>query len=104
MDLLNQTSTLFLVGLVVGVGSASLGAILDRRRARKRDGEPMRGLPPLLLVFVGILALVGAVVGALSLFLAGSLRPAWIVGLGVGVGFFLGFLISFLGAILVGGD
>ncbi|MCA9928867.1 MAG: hypothetical protein KC419_10335 [Anaerolineales bacterium] len=87
-----------LLGGMIGLASAVIGAIIDYRilqRRRAQETEESSGPPGCIFIVSGTLGLLGLCVIAVSLVVQ-SLGRALVAGLGVMLGFFGGFLLMLL--------
>lgn len=84
----------FLIGGIIGLVSAIVGAVIDYRILKQPEEQANR-LPGCIFLVSGGLGLLGVVVIAFSFF-AATVRRSLIAGGGVLTGFFLGFLLMML--------
>lgn len=87
-------STLFFVGLLVGVLVALAGGLVEYFLHLRRNRTPFTGLPSCLLFAIGGLALAGIAALITSLIITGEAWPALVMGLGVMTGFYGTFMLS----------
>lgn len=80
-----------IIGGIIGLSCAVVGAIIDYRQMKRRQEENNR-LPGCMFVMSGSLGMLGTAVVAVS-FLLDSVARAVTAGVGVIVGFVLGFVI-----------
>ena len=85
--------TLFVIGLAIGVGTATLGGVVDFVLHLRRQREPSFGVPGCLVYTIGGLIVAGVVAIITSLVMTGNVGPALIMGGGVLVGFYGGFIV-----------
>lgn len=90
---MSQAWTPVLIGGIIGVSGAAIGAIVDLWYSRRRGAEGA-SLGGFLLIIAGIInTLAGITALVLSFILTGSLRLGILLGLGVLAGFILGFIL-----------
>ena len=85
--------TLFVIGLAIGVGTATLGGVVDFVLHLRRQREPSFGVPGCLVYTIGGLIVAGVVAIITSLVMTGNIGPALVMGGGVLVGFYTGFIL-----------
>jgi hypothetical protein len=88
-----MNAILFVIGLILGVGVASIGGLVEYFLHLRRNREPRFGVPGCLVYTVGGLVLAGLVALVTSFIVSGSLVPALIMGIGVLIGFYGGFIL-----------
>jgi hypothetical protein len=93
----------FLIGLVIGLVSAIIGATVEYLivRQQRDDEQDNERLPGCMLLVSGGLGGVGLLAIGFSLLISGEVVRMLITGLGVGVGFFGGFVLMMLAWFLV---
>lgn len=95
-------SSLFIIGIAIGLGIAVVGGLIDYWLGRRDQNEGHARLVPGCMVYLaGLLGLVGIVALIISLLLSGSLGPALVLGAGVLGGFYAGFALLLLLYLLV---
>jgi hypothetical protein len=91
---LSSNSSLFLIGLLVGVTVALVGGLVEYLLHLRNNRTPFTGLPSCLLFTIGGLALAGIVAIVTSFLTTGGIGPALVMGVGVMVGFYGAFMLS----------
>jgi hypothetical protein len=88
-----MNAILFVIGLILGIGVAAIGGLVEFFLHLRRNREPRFGVPGCLVYTVGGLALAGLAAIVTSFIVAGSIVPALIMGAGVLTGFYGGFIL-----------
>ena len=89
-----DSTGLFLVGTLIGVAVATIGALVDywlSFRPSRRTARALR-LPGCFVYVLGGLGLAGVLSGLVSLMSTGGIAAAMLMGLGVITGFYCTFL------------
>jgi hypothetical protein len=90
---LGSNSSLFLIGLGLGLLVALGGGVVEYVLHLRRDQLPVARVPGCLLYTVAGLILAGLVAVIASLLLTGGIWAALIMGAGVLLGFYGGFIV-----------
>jgi len=91
---LQTDSSLFYIGLGIGLGLALIGALIDTWLGwRDQTLERARKVPGCMVYMGGLLGLAGIVALIVSFLTSGSLGPALLLGAGVLGGFYAGFTL-----------
>lgn len=88
----SSNSTLFLIGLGIGLAVAVGGGAIEYRLHLRRNRAPFSRVPGCLLYAIAGLILGGLAALVASLITTGGIVPALIMGGGVLVGFYGGFI------------
>ncbi|MFO7663579.1 MAG: hypothetical protein R6X18_13435 [Chloroflexota bacterium] len=88
-----MNAILFILGLILGVGVAAIGGLVEYFLHLRRNREPRFGVPGCLVYTVGGLVLAGLAAIVTSFIVSGSIVPALIMGAGVLIGFYGGFIL-----------
>lgn len=88
-----SNSSLFLIGLLIGVSVALIGGLVEYVLHLRRSRVPLSGMPSCLLFTIGGLVLAGIAAIVTSLILTGAIWPALILGVGVMGGFYGTFML-----------
>jgi hypothetical protein len=99
---LQTDSSLFFIGIAIGLGIAVVGGLIDYWLGRRDQTVGHERLVPGCMVYLaGLLGLVGIIALLVSLLVSGSLGPAFVLGAGVLGGFYAGFALLLLLYLLV---
>lgn len=89
---MQSNSSVFLIGIGIGMSIAVLGAIVDYWLSnRNNTAQQARQLPGCMLYIAGALGLAGGLALVISFIMSGSLAPALVLGAGILSGFYAGF-------------
>jgi hypothetical protein len=89
----SSNSSLFFIGLLVGVLVALGGGAVEYVLHLRRNRPPFSGMPSCLLFTIGGLILAGGGAILTSLIVTGGVWPALVMGLGVMAGFYGAFML-----------
>jgi hypothetical protein len=95
---------LFFLGLSLGLLSALVGAALDYLLYVRHAQQRPHHRPSIILASALLLGAMGVVALPLSLFLAGSFGPAFVMGIGVLAGFYFGFIVLISAWVMIGDE